>query len=71
MAVYRLYKNKAFEPEAVTIMTRAFDDVCEKLGVDHGDWQATKVAKIVIEFAQRGASDPARLRQCVLQALGG
>jgi hypothetical protein len=70
MAVYRLFKNKAFEPETITVMTRAFTDVCRTLGVnDRDDSQATVVAKKVIEFAQRGERDPARLREFVLQAL--
>jgi hypothetical protein len=70
MAVYRLFKNKAFEPEALTIMTSAYADVCRTLGVgdrDHGE--ANVVAKKVIEFAQRGERDPIRLREYVLQAL--
>ena len=71
MAVYRLYKDKAFEPEAITMMTSAYADVCRRLGLnDRNHPQATTaVAKKVIEFAQRGARDPARLRDCVLEAL--
>jgi hypothetical protein len=70
MAVYRLFKNKAFEPEAIAVMTDAYTDVCKKLGLGDGDDpQADVVAKKVIEFAQRGERDPARLRDYVLQAL--
>jgi hypothetical protein len=70
MAVYRLYKNKAFEPEAITVMTSAYADVCDALGLsDRDQSQANRVAKTVIEFAQRGVSDRARLRERVLQAL--
>jgi hypothetical protein len=70
MTVYRLYKNEAFEPEAISTMTRAYADICRTLGVSERDRRATnKVAKTVIEFAQRGARDPNRLRDCVLQAL--
>ncbi len=68
MAVYRLFQNEPFEPEAISTMTRAYADVCRTLGVsDRGE--SDVVAKTVIEFAQRGARDPARLRDCVLRAL--
>ena len=41
-----------------------------ELGVSDRDQSETNVvAKTVIEFAQRGARDPIRLRDCVLQAL--
>lgn len=70
MAVYRLFKNKAFEPEAITTMTSAYADVCRVLGVrDRDHVQANVVAKKIIEFAQRGERDPIRLRESVLQAL--
>jgi len=69
MAVYRLFKNKAFEPEAIAIMTNAYKDVCRTLGVSDRDREADVVAKKVIEFSQRGERDPVRLREHVLQAL--
>jgi hypothetical protein len=69
MAVYRLFRNKAFEPEAIETMTSAYADVCRELGVqDRDELQADAVAKKIIEFAQRGERDPVRLRQSVLQA---
>lgn len=37
MAVYRLYKNKAFEPEAISVMTDAYTDVCRTLGLSDRD----------------------------------
>lgn len=70
MPVYRLFKNKPFEPEALAAMTRAYTDVCRELGLDDGDRRRTNaVAKKVIEFAQRGDRDPVQLRDHVLQAL--
>ena len=70
MAVYRLFRNEPFEPEALSAMTRIHAEVCRTLGVTDGDANTSDtVAKTVIEFAQRGARDPARLRDCVLQAL--
>ena len=72
MTVYRLFKNEAFEPEAIVNMTRVYADVCRTLGLsdaDHGE--TTVVAVKVIEFAQRGARNPILLRHCVLEALRG
>jgi hypothetical protein len=70
MTVYHLYRNRAFEPETIAVMTSAYAEVCRRLGVSECDDQGTdKVAKAVIEYAQRGVSDPDRLRERVLQAL--
>jgi len=77
MAVHRLFKNQAFEPEAISAMTRTYAEVCGVLGLNDADLtdkggarmaDKTRVAKAVIEFAQRGARDR-QLRDCVLQAL--
>ena len=69
MAVYRLFRSKAFEPETIATMTSAYADVCRVLGLDDSDRpEADAVAKKVIEFAQRGERDPVRLRDHVLQA---
>ena len=70
MAVYRLFRNKAFEPETIATMSSAYDDVCRELGLrDRDQLQANAVAKKIIEFAQRGERDPVRLRQSVLAGL--
>ncbi len=70
MAVYRLFRSRAFEPETISTLTRAHAEACRALGLNdlnHGE--AGAVAKKVIEFAQRGVRDPARLRESVLAAL--
>lgn len=70
MAVYRLFRSQAFEPEAINVMSGALSDVCRTLGVSDRDHRRTNaVAKKVIEFAQRGVRDHAGLRDQVLQAL--
>jgi len=70
MTIYRLYRNKAFEPETISVMTSAYAEVCRTLGLSESDDRDTDiVAKTVIEYAQRGISDPARLSDRVLQAL--
>ena len=68
MAIYSLFRNKPFEPEAISVLTGAYTDVCRTLGLRDGDRAETDVvAKKVIEFAQRGVSDRVRLRERVLQ----
>ncbi|HUC51723.1 MAG TPA: hypothetical protein VMA30_20250 [Xanthobacteraceae bacterium] len=88
MPVYRLFRNQAFEPEAISAMTRTYAEVCRALGLNDGDLadkgganasdntasdtralDKTRVAKTVIEYAQRGARDHRQLRDCVLEAL--
>jgi hypothetical protein len=70
MSVYRLFEKEAFEPEAISTMSSAYAEVCAALGVNARDQRATNVvAETVIEYAQRGARDPVRLRNCVLAAL--
>ena len=83
MAIYRLFKDQAFEPEAISAMSRTYADVCRALGLNDGDLtdqdrltasdaqvlDKTRVAKMVIEFAQRGARDHRQLSKCVLEAL--
>ena len=72
MAIYRLFKNQPFEPEAIVSMTRVYTDVCATLGLSDADHHENNaVAAKVIEFAQRGARDPLLLRDCVLEALRG
>ncbi len=69
MTVHRLFKDKPFEPEAISMMTNAYAEVCRALGLeDRDDPEAQAVARKVIEFAQRGERDPARLREQVLQS---
>jgi hypothetical protein len=71
MAIYSLFRNKPFEPEAISALSGAYADVCRTLGLHDGDRPETDaVARKVIEFAQRGVSDRVDLRERVLQELG-
>ena len=69
MAVYSLFRNKPFEPEAISVLSGAYADICRALGLDDDSSETDVVAKKVIEFAQRGVSDRVRLRERVLQEL--
>ena len=62
--------RQAFEPDAVRNMSLAFDSACEALGLRTREDPATKlVAEKVIELAQRGIRDVARLRAMTLKEL--
>jgi hypothetical protein len=46
MAVYRLFKNKAFEPDAIAAMSSAYADICRTVGLgDRDHSEADAVAK--------------------------
>jgi hypothetical protein len=63
--------NQAFfEPEAITVMTTAFEETLRTLGlVDHTGLATAIVAKKIIELAQQGERDPIRLRDRAVQSL--
>jgi hypothetical protein len=69
MPIYRLLERAAFEPERIAMMSSVFEDVLQTLGlVDRTDPVVDMVAKKIIELAQTGVRDPARLQQLVLEA---
>jgi len=71
VAIYRLLKFSAFEPEAITRMTTAYEDALCALGVaDRQDPVTEIVAKKIIEIAQQGERDSVRLHQRALAELG-
>ena len=61
MAIYRLLKFSAFDPEMITSMTAAYEDALRVLRLaDRQDPITELVAKKIIEIAQLGESDPKR-----------
>ena len=63
MPIRPFLNGAAFEPEAIRNMSVAFEIVCAELGLSDKDNSATRlVASKVIEFAQSGVLDAARLR---------
>jgi hypothetical protein len=60
----RLFLNgAAFEPEAIRNMAVVFESVCAELVLSDKDDPATRlIASKIIEFAQSGVLDAARLR---------
>lgn len=67
MPITSFLKGEAFDPAAIRVMGVAFRDACRGLGlVDQADGATELVARKVIEFAERGERDPARLTDAVL-----
>jgi hypothetical protein len=71
MAIYRLLKFGAFDPEDVSCMTTAYEDALVVLKLaDRQDPITELVAKKIIEVSQQGERDPIRLRDRALSELG-
>jgi hypothetical protein len=70
MPIYRLLRDHAFGPEEIKILGDAFEDALRTLRLVNRDDPATEiVAKKIIELAQRGERDPARLREAAVQSV--
>ncbi len=71
MAIYRLIRESVFEPEAIERMTAAYEQALKVLQLtDRQDPITELVARKIIAFAETGETDPDRLCQRALDALG-
>ena len=71
MAIYRLLKFSAFDPEEITCMTAAYEDALRVLQLANRQDPITElVAKKIIEVAQAGERNPDSLREKALTELG-
>jgi hypothetical protein len=58
----------AFDPEAIAVMTEAFDAACEKLGdIDQPEVAREVIAGRIIAAVKFGERDPARLLEAALR----
>ena len=70
MAIYRLLKNGVFGPDDVKVLTTAYEEALRVLRLkDRSDPATEMIAKKIIELAQRGERDPARLREYAIRGL--
>ena len=68
MAIYRLLQDAAFDPEAVTAMTAAYEEAFRKLGLsDRGHPVAELIAAKIIACASMGELDSSRLCEAAVQ----
>lgn len=66
MAIYRLMQNAGFSPEQIKMMATAYEGALVDFGLkDRTDPITELIAKKIIEYAQRGERDPAKLREHV------
>ena len=71
MAIYRLLKDTTFEPEAVEVMGRAYEDLLGDLGLaDRNDPFTEIVAKEIVKIASRGVRSATEIRVQVFTTLG-
>ena len=60
--------GSAFEPETIRVMSIAFEEVCQELGLRLRDDPATRlVAEKIVQFAQWGIRDVETLRALTLK----
>jgi len=77
MSIVPLLANESFDPEAVEILSAAFDDAWEKVKQSGGTFARPAyergarevLAKHIIEMAQRGERDRRRLSEAAVKFL--
>src|SRR5262249_39427735 len=71
MAIYRFLQNAAFAPEDIAPLVAAYEDCLRTLKLsDRSDPITQVLAKKIIEIAQTGIRDSARLGRLALEELG-
>jgi hypothetical protein len=70
VAIYRLLKKSAFEPEDIRRMETAYEAALRDLNlIDRNDALTETVAKYIIEVAETDQKDPAEICKLVLKRL--
>ena len=68
--ILRLLQGRAFDPEAINLMVIAFEETLRELKLSNReDPIVQRVAKAIIECAERGVRSPAEMRDCALEAI--
>ena len=68
MAIYRLLQGQAFSPEAVERLSTAYEAALKVLRLTNRDDPITEIiAKRIIQIAQTGVHDPAKLCAAALK----
>jgi hypothetical protein len=71
MAIYRLFKTMAFEPEEIATMSAAYEQTLRVLQLaDRQDPITELVARKILEVAGTGERDPTRISEQTLRDLG-
>jgi len=72
MSIVPFIRHGVFDPEAIAVMSEAFDAACKELH-DSGQPEIVRevIAERIIELAATGELNPARLREAALVGLAG
>jgi hypothetical protein len=71
MATRRVLREAAFDPDAVAVLTAAFDHCVQRLHLRERDDPMTELlAKKIIECARSGELDPIQLCEKALRRIG-
>ena len=72
MAIYRLLQESSFEPDDTKRLGDAYELVLTELRLKHRDDPLTEtIARCVIEIAQTGENDPARICALAVEHIRG
>lgn len=69
MAIHRLLQHSAFGPDDIDRIVTAYEATLRALRADRIEPDAETVAKTIMEIAQTGVRDPARLSQLAFKEL--
>jgi hypothetical protein len=69
VAIYRLLQNQAFTPADITAMTTAYEKALVDLDLERTDARTELLAKRIIEVAQTGIRDPAKICALAIEGL--
>jgi len=71
VAIYRLIANGTFDPEAIKVMTAAYESALSNLRlVDGNDPLTELVATTIINVTEAGERDSEKIKERALNALG-
>jgi hypothetical protein len=75
MKARQLIENAAYGPETLRVLFLAFDEAWASVAGNFGNHPSaahtarTKLASIILDIAQEGESDPAKIKNAALQAM--
>jgi hypothetical protein len=70
MAIYRVFKQRVFDPEAVACMAKAYEGALVALKVSDRDDPFTQdIARKIVQLAESGDLNPDLLRDRTVEAL--
>jgi hypothetical protein len=70
MPLTKFLQGKAFGPDEIAVMVKAFEDTLRELGLaDRTDPATEIVARRIIDLAHQGERDPVRLRDRTIESL--